>query len=129
MVFEDKDLYLASDSNSSNSVKGRAPTKGISVPARFWPENFSPGMKSRDSPSSMKRLDSASLQGQQGNVQYSILSFGVAEARRVKKGESRIEEAHSLRLLYNRYLQWRCVNAQADAAISVQRVNTEVCFY
>ncbi|KAF0930086.1 hypothetical protein E2562_027917 [Oryza meyeriana var. granulata] len=45
----------------------------------------------------------------------SIISFATA-VRRANKGEDKIEEAHRLRLLDNRHLQWRCLNAHADAA-------------
>nr|AAK92646.1 Hypothetical protein [Oryza sativa Japonica Group] len=45
----------------------------------------------------------------------SIISFATA-VRRANKGEDKIEEAHRLRLLDNRQLQWRCLNAHADAA-------------
>ncbi|KAJ1298285.1 hypothetical protein BS78_01G441700 [Paspalum vaginatum] len=54
----------------------------------------------------------------------SIISFA-AEVRRAKKGENRIEEAHRLRLLDNRHLQWRCVNARTDAALLVQSFTAE----
>lgn len=55
----------------------------------------------------------------------SIINFA-AEVRRAKKGENRIEEAHKLRLLDNRHLQWRCVNARARAALLAQRSAAEV---
>ncbi|PKA65937.1 hypothetical protein AXF42_Ash010346 [Apostasia shenzhenica] len=54
----------------------------------------------------------------------SILSFA-SEVRRTKKGESRIEEAHLLRLLHNRYLQWRYLNARARDALSTQLIIQE----
>ncbi|XP_074584451.1 QWRF motif-containing protein 2-like isoform X1 [Curcuma longa] len=54
----------------------------------------------------------------------SIISFA-AEVRRAKKGENRIEEAHSLRLLDNRHLQWRFVNARSDSAILVEKLTVE----
>ncbi|XP_021729654.1 LOW QUALITY PROTEIN: QWRF motif-containing protein 2-like [Chenopodium quinoa] len=54
----------------------------------------------------------------------SVLSFAV-DVRRGKVGENRIVDAHQLRLLYNRQLQWRFVNARADDALSVQRQNAE----
>jgi hypothetical protein len=54
----------------------------------------------------------------------SILSFSV-DVRRGKMGQERIVEAHTLRLLYNRYLQWRFVNARVDATFMVQRLNAE----
>lgn len=55
----------------------------------------------------------------------SILSFA-ADLRRGKGGENRILDAHVLRILYNRLLQWRFVNARADASLSAQRLNAEV---
>lgn len=36
-----------------------------------------------------------------------------------------MEDAHQLRLLYNRDLQWRFVNAQAEAALSTQKTIAE----
>ncbi|KAJ4820141.1 QWRF motif protein (DUF566) [Rhynchospora pubera] len=58
----------------------------------------------------------------------SIINFA-AEVRRAKKGENRIEEAHKLRLLDNRHLQWRCVNARARTALSAQRSAAEKYLY
>ncbi|XP_012463140.1 QWRF motif-containing protein 2 [Gossypium raimondii] len=54
----------------------------------------------------------------------SILSFSV-DIRRGKKGEDRIVDAHTLRLFYNGYLQWRFANARADAAFIVQKLSAE----
>ncbi|KAK4424251.1 QWRF motif-containing protein 2 [Sesamum alatum] len=50
----------------------------------------------------------------------SVLSFAV-DVRRGKVGENRIVDAHLLRLMYNRYLQWRFVNARTEAVLLVQR--------
>ncbi|XP_020575463.1 QWRF motif-containing protein 2-like [Phalaenopsis equestris] len=58
----------------------------------------------------------------------SILSFA-AEVRRNRKGENRIEEAHILRLLHNRHLQWRCVNARTNTIMMVQRMDVEKNLY
>ncbi|XP_020580229.1 QWRF motif-containing protein 2-like [Phalaenopsis equestris] len=58
----------------------------------------------------------------------SIISFS-AEVRRAKKGENRIEEAHMLRLLHDQHLQWRYVNARANAALMIQRVAAEKHLY
>ncbi|KAK9697143.1 hypothetical protein RND81_08G017800 [Saponaria officinalis] len=54
----------------------------------------------------------------------SVLSF-VVDVRRGNVGGNRINDAHQLRLLYNRHLQWRFVTARADAALSVQKRNAE----
>lgn len=55
----------------------------------------------------------------------SILNFA-ADLRRGKVAENRIVDAHVLRLLYNRLMQWRFVNARADIALSAQKLNAEV---
>ncbi|KAG1366879.1 putative QWRF motif-containing protein 2 [Cocos nucifera] len=65
--------------------------------------------------------------GQPGNAP-SIISFA-AEVRRAKKGENRIEEAHMLRLFHNHHLQWRWVNARANATLLVQRLTAEKNLY
>lgn len=57
----------------------------------------------------------------------SVLSFAV-DVPRGKIGENRVIDAHSLRLLHNRLMQWRFVNARADASLSVQTLNSEVYF-
>ncbi|KAJ6327994.1 hypothetical protein OIU77_009804 [Salix suchowensis] len=54
----------------------------------------------------------------------SILSFA-ADIRKGRIGENRIVEVHLLRILHNRMLQWRFVNARADYALSAQRLNVE----
>ncbi|KAL6001808.1 hypothetical protein ACLOJK_041786 [Asimina triloba] len=46
-----------------------------------------------------------------------------------KKGATQIEEVHQLRLLHNRYLQWRFVNARADVALSIQEMTSENILY
>ncbi|XP_073023871.1 QWRF motif-containing protein 2 [Primulina eburnea] len=54
----------------------------------------------------------------------SVLSFAV-DIRRGKVGENQILDAHLLRLLYNRHLQWRSVNARTETALLVQKHNSE----
>ncbi|KAF5937069.1 hypothetical protein HYC85_024575 [Camellia sinensis] len=54
----------------------------------------------------------------------SVLSFAV-DVRRGKVGENRILDAHFLRLLYNRHLQWRFVNARTEATLLVQKHSAE----
>jgi hypothetical protein len=58
----------------------------------------------------------------------SVLTFAT-DARREKVGENKIIDAHLLRLIYNRNLQWRFINARADAAISAQTVAAEKRLY
>nr|GEV53354.1 hypothetical protein [Tanacetum cinerariifolium] len=58
----------------------------------------------------------------------SILNFA-AETRRRKVGDNAVADAHLLRMLHNKYLQWRFANARADAAMLVQRSAAEKCLY
>ncbi|KAK4802300.1 hypothetical protein SAY86_000503 [Trapa natans] len=58
----------------------------------------------------------------------SISNFAV-EIRKGKIGENRIVDAHAMRLLYNRLLQWRFVNARADSTMLEQQVNAERSLY
>ncbi|GMJ09796.1 QWRF domain containing 1, SNOWY COTYLEDON 3 [Hibiscus trionum] len=53
------------------------------------------------------------------NVSLSI------DVQRKKIREDRSVDAHTLRLLYNRYLQWRFVNAKADASFMVHKQRAE----
>ena len=98
---------------SSPSRVARSPARGMASPLR-----------GRGS-SSVLGSSSPSQVGQQVGNAPSIISFA-AEVRRAKKGENRIEEAHFLRLLHNRQLQWRWVNARANAALMLQRLAAEV---
>ncbi|KAE8708443.1 QWRF motif-containing protein 2 [Hibiscus syriacus] len=54
----------------------------------------------------------------------SNLSFS-ADIRRGKMGNDRIVDAHMLRLLYNRYSQWRFANAREDATFMVQKLSAK----
>ncbi|KAL2512083.1 QWRF motif-containing protein 2 [Abeliophyllum distichum] len=54
----------------------------------------------------------------------SVLSFAV-DVRRGKVGENRIVDAHLLRLLYNRHLQWRFANARTEVVLLVQKRSAE----
>jgi hypothetical protein len=67
------------------------------------------------SPCSSARSDSAS----------SILSY-IGDATRGKKSPAHMEDAHQLRLLHNRNLQWRFTNAYVDEMQSIQKMSAEV---
>jgi hypothetical protein len=51
------------------------------------------------------------------------------QVKRRWHGGSKVDCEHLLRILSNRYLQWRCVNAQADAALAAQKLAAEVSIY
>ncbi|KAL5217048.1 hypothetical protein ABZP36_017732 [Zizania latifolia] len=102
-----------SDSPMSPRLPGRSPSpsrgsRGMASPSRGRGGEASPNGHTMQAPANAP----------------SIISFA-AEVRRAKKGESRIEEAHRLRLLDNRHLQWRCINARTDATLLVQSFTAE----
>ncbi|XP_027356943.1 QWRF motif-containing protein 2-like [Abrus precatorius] len=80
------------------------------------------------SPSRLRNGASPTLNNASTSNQPSILSFAV-DVKRGRIGENRIVDGHSLRLLYNRLLQWRFVNARADTDLSLQKFNAENCLY
>ncbi|GAV77711.1 DUF566 domain-containing protein [Cephalotus follicularis] len=104
----------------SPSSRTSSVTKGAS-PSRARPSTPpSRGV----SPSRIRPSTSTS----QSNTSTSVLSF-IADFKRGKKGLSYIEDAHQLRLLYNRFLQWRFANARAEAVLYIQKATTEKTLY
>ncbi|XP_011028830.1 PREDICTED: QWRF motif-containing protein 2-like isoform X2 [Populus euphratica] len=81
------------------------------------------------SPSKVRNAVGGVVSSNLSNVSgtFSILSFA-ADIRRGRIGENRIVEVHLLRILHNRMLQWRFVNARADYALSAQRLNVEMLY-
>uniref|UniRef100_A0A0E0P1P3 Uncharacterized protein n=1 Tax=Oryza rufipogon TaxID=4529 RepID=A0A0E0P1P3_ORYRU len=60
--------------------------------------------------------------------QHGRSSSGYGLDSQVKRrwlGCSKVDCEHLLRILCNRHLQWRCVNAQADAALAAQKMTAE----
>ncbi|KAJ9162943.1 hypothetical protein P3X46_022674 [Hevea brasiliensis] len=98
------------------SPSGTSVSRGAS-PSRARPSTppsrgFSP---SRTRPSSVSG---------QSNSSSSVLSF-IVDFKKGKKGASYVEDAHQIRQLYNRYLQWRFANARAETVLYIQKVNSE----
>ncbi|PIN22093.1 hypothetical protein CDL12_05183 [Handroanthus impetiginosus] len=58
----------------------------------------------------------------------SMLSFA-ADVRKGKLGENQIVDAHDLRILHNRQLQWRLGNARVENALLVQKQTAERSLY
>lgn len=102
-------------------------------------KNGSSGLVSRGvSPSRTRALISAPSRGVSPNHMrssspsrqlcnsntVSVLTF-IADIKKGKNVANRIEDAHHLRLLYNRQVQWRFVNASAEAALNYQQVTAE----
>ncbi|KAF7848342.1 hypothetical protein BT93_L2083 [Corymbia citriodora subsp. variegata] len=116
---------LSADSSLSISRTMASPIRGATRPAspsKVWTSSLPSPTKGMSSPSRV-RPGSGSLTSS-SNFNSSILSFSL-DVRRGKMGEDRVVDAHMLRLLYNRYLQWRFVNARVDANSVVQRRNAE----
>lgn len=79
-------------------------------------------------PSPARARPSSPSRQPQGQGKASVLSF-IADIKQGQKAANQIEDVHQLRLLYNRHLQWRFANAQADAASFYQKLNTEKLLY
>ncbi|XP_074279240.1 uncharacterized protein LOC141604687 [Silene latifolia] len=96
---------------------------------RYRPASPSKMALDRSSPSTvMGRMASPSRARSAVGSTPSVLSYG-ADVRVAKVGVNRISDAHLLRLLHNRHLQWRFVNAKAEASLSFQHFNAERSLY
>ncbi|XP_043814395.1 QWRF motif-containing protein 2 [Manihot esculenta] len=104
---------------ASSIIRGAT---GPASPTKLWTPTASSPSRGISSPSRVRPMSSYP-----GSTP-SILSFSV-DLRRGKMGEDRIVDARMLRLLYNRYLQWRFVNARADASFLLHRLNAEKIFW
>ncbi|CAO2833957.1 unnamed protein product [Amaranthus hypochondriacus] len=91
-------------------------------------ENIScSGMGRMASPSRVRHAIAASC-ANAVNSMPSVLCFG-ADVRRVRVSDSRLGDAHLLRILHNRQLQWRFVNARVESSFSNQKFNAERSLY
>ncbi|KAF8404905.1 hypothetical protein HHK36_009800 [Tetracentron sinense] len=120
------DSPLSSPRTVSTSRALSSPLRGPSRPAspsKLITSSMSSPSRGMSSPSRVRNPVAGALSYNSSNTP-SILSFA-ADIRRGKMGENRIFVAHLLRLLYNRHLQWRFVNARADASLLVQRLTAE----
>lgn len=123
---------LANDSPTSSPR-----TRGLSSPLRVPARPASPSKLGTSSPGSTLRqmaspsrvrTSAVSTFNNTVNAKPSILNF-TADARRGKIGENWIVDAHLLRILHNREMQWRFVNARANAAMLKQGLTEEKCLY
>jgi len=104
-------------SPSKNSVLSSCSSRGVVSPSRSRPSTPPRGV----SPSRIRPANSSN----QSKNAISVLSF-IADFKKGKKGAALVEYAHQLRLLYNRYLQWRFINAQAEDVFYIQNAKAEV---
>ncbi|KAK3003124.1 hypothetical protein RJ639_019162 [Escallonia herrerae] len=105
-------------SPSTTSLFPSSVYRGVS-PSRTMVSNPAPSRGV--SPSRIR----ASSPTRQSNSTASVLTF-IADIRKGKKASNHIEDAHQLRLLYNRHLQWRYVNARAHSVLHCQKATAEV---
>ncbi|KAK7265186.1 hypothetical protein RJT34_32802 [Clitoria ternatea] len=106
-------------SPSKTSVLPSSSSKGAS-PSRSRPSTPPRGV----SPSRIRSTNPSN----QSNNSISVLSF-IADFKKGKKGAALIEDAHQLRLLYNRHLQWRFINARAEDVFYTQNATVEKNVY
>jgi len=113
-----KQLARRSPSPSRILIRPSSPSNASSTPSfasRRLPSPSRTRPSTPVSPCSSARSDSAS----------SILSY-IGDATRGKKSPAHMEDAHQLRLLHNRNLQWRFTNSYVDEMLSIQKINAEV---
>ncbi|CAK8564274.1 unnamed protein product [Lathyrus sativus] len=116
---------LLSPRSSRPSSPSRTMTVSPSISRGVSPSRSRPSTPPRGvSPSRIRATSSSN----QSNDSISVLSF-IADFKKGKKGAAYIEDAHQLRLLYNRYLQWRFANARAEDAFYVQNAIVEKTLY
>lgn len=111
-------------SRPASPNRGSTPSSSVSrgvSPSRV--KTPSP-VSSRGPSPSRPRLSSPSRQSNP----TSVLSF-IADIRQGKKAASHIEDVHQLRLLHNRYLQWRYANALSDVSQHSQKEKAERTMY
>ncbi|CAH2053294.1 unnamed protein product [Thlaspi arvense] len=122
-----KSKRFSSDSPLASSPRGMAsPVRGATRPAspsKLWATATPTPARGLSSPSRVRNGVSEQMNAYNRTLP-SILCFS-ADIRRGKIGDDRVMDAHLLRLMYNRYLQWRFANARADSTFTAQRLSAE----
>lgn len=130
-----------SSQKSESSKSNRGLSKAVSSPVTVLHRSSSPrqglaaapaasACRSCQSPSRMRPSAPAPCQSKcapsyaQSGVEQPGFNYFV-DARKGKKNAGQIEDIHQLRLLNNRYLQWRLVNAHSEDTLS-QKNGAEV---
>lgn len=99
--------------SSPSHSKGTSPLRGLPSPQRSRPVHGA----------------TAALAGTARNLGNNSVSFGIDGRSRGKRALTQQEEAQLLRILHNRWLQWRFVNARAEAVMSAQKAAAEKQLY
>ncbi|KVH93667.1 Protein of unknown function DUF566 [Cynara cardunculus var. scolymus] len=132
---------LVSSSLSEKTVTATSAARSQSLPATGAPPslpNKPSGLASKSvSPSrtriislapsrgaSPSRIRSSSPLRSCNSNRVSVLTFAV-DMKKGKRVADQIEDAHYLRLLHNRQMQWRFVNASAETALKSQKATSK----
>ncbi|RLM86249.1 protein SNOWY COTYLEDON 3-like [Panicum miliaceum] len=108
---------LLSSPFGRSSLKQHPPSKPVASSFRRT-ASPSPGRRSTDGPGSAGNM--------QGKASSTGCGFDGADTMKLKPPAAvKAEEEHQLRLRYTQHLQWRLVNAQAGAALSLQTAAAE----
>ncbi|MBA0647173.1 hypothetical protein Goklo_015080 [Gossypium klotzschianum] len=122
-----KSLSLSAPGSRPHTPNRTSVSRGAS-PSRARPSTPPPrGVSATTRGVSPSRMRTSTLSSQ-SHSSTSVLSF-IADIKKGRKGANYIEDAHQLRLLYNRYLQWRFGNARAEAVLYIQKVTVEEILY
>ncbi|CAN7060236.1 hypothetical protein IGI04_016012 [Brassica rapa subsp. trilocularis] len=109
--------FSSSSSSSSSHSRGMSPLRGANLSCLRASTPPPRGV----SPSRLRQTNAST------SSPTSVLSF-MADVKKGKKA-SYIEDVHQLRLLYNRYSQWRFANARAEGVRYIQRLIAEETLY
>ncbi|KAL7156936.1 hypothetical protein ABFS83_02G042600 [Erythranthe nasuta] len=120
LMLPSKSKRYTSNNNglSSSPIRPLSPSKGMTAMG-----SCSSSPLRGHSPSRIRNAAVSTINNN-FNDTPSVLSYAV-DVRRGKVGENKIIDAHLLRLLYNRNLQWRFVNARTEAVLLVQKRSAE----
>ncbi|XP_010429359.1 PREDICTED: QWRF motif-containing protein 4-like [Camelina sativa] len=119
----------SSFSSSSSNSRGLSPSRGVSPLRGLSPSragNFSCVRSSTPPPRGVSPSRIRQTAQSSSNT-TSVLSF-IADVKKGKKA-TYIEDVHQLRLLYNRYTQWRFANARAEGVSYIQSLIAEETLY
>ncbi|KAH7688281.1 QWRF family protein [Dioscorea alata] len=111
-------------SNRTQSFSSSSLHRPLSPKKSLASSTTSRGTQSPSKTRSSSPFSSSSTSTGQAAAMSSVLDY-IVDARKGKKSANQIEDTYHLRLLYNRNLQWRFLNAISVAASVIQKVATE----
>ncbi|PUZ51683.1 hypothetical protein GQ55_6G207900 [Panicum hallii var. hallii] len=134
----------SSDTSSQTSESCEStchPSKAISSPVPVLHRSSSPRQGLSAAPSTSRSCQSPSRtrpstpcrskcapSAAQSGAEQPVFNY-IVDARKGKKNAGQIENVHQLRLLNNRYLQWRFVNAHSEDTVLPQKNGVENILY